>query len=225
MSSAKSLSDSDRHLLDSMVSLEEIKNAVWDCGSQKAPGPDGFSFMFVKKYWDIMKIDIQNFVMRLENKYPLSQIYLEWGFLPDNHRVYASMYWYALSASWKANVLSSRCRFNSLIKSECVRKPWYLSTSHLMFCLKLFLRPLEKVFRASFFWGATGDSRKLAWIKWSNILASLDKGGLGVGSLKAFNNSLLLKWRWRLLNKPPALWVEVQKSIHGNEAGIELKGC
>ncbi|GKC32603.1 putative RNA-directed DNA polymerase, eukaryota, reverse transcriptase zinc-binding domain protein [Tanacetum coccineum] len=64
MSSAKSLSDSDRHLLDSMVSLEEIKNAVWDCGSQKAPGPDGFSFMFVKKYWDIMKIDIQNFVMR-----------------------------------------------------------------------------------------------------------------------------------------------------------------
>ncbi|GJR44129.1 RNA-directed DNA polymerase, eukaryota, reverse transcriptase zinc-binding domain protein [Tanacetum coccineum] len=40
------------------------------------------------------------------------------------------------------------------------------------------------------------DSRKLAWIKWSNILASLDKGGLGV-----------LKW------------------IHGNEAGIELKGC
>ncbi|GJT69786.1 hypothetical protein Tco_1029072 [Tanacetum coccineum] len=28
MSSAKSLSDSDRHLLDSMVSLEEIENAV-----------------------------------------------------------------------------------------------------------------------------------------------------------------------------------------------------
>ncbi|GJV42827.1 hypothetical protein Tco_1427363 [Tanacetum coccineum] len=40
MSSAKSLSDSSHHLLDSMVSLEETKNA------------------------DIMKIDIQNFVMR-----------------------------------------------------------------------------------------------------------------------------------------------------------------
>ncbi|GJR97709.1 hypothetical protein Tco_0269883 [Tanacetum coccineum] len=64
MSSAKSLSDSDRHLLDYMVSLEEIKNAVWDCGSKKDPGPDGFSFLFVKKYWDIMKIDIQNFVVR-----------------------------------------------------------------------------------------------------------------------------------------------------------------
>ncbi|GJS36768.1 RNA-directed DNA polymerase, eukaryota, reverse transcriptase zinc-binding domain protein [Tanacetum coccineum] len=44
--------------------------------------------------------------------------------------------------------------------------------------------------------GSLGDTRKLAWIKWSNILASLDKGGLGV-----------------------------LKSIHGNEAGIELKGC
>ncbi|GKG32122.1 hypothetical protein Tco_0427072, partial [Tanacetum coccineum] len=38
-----------------------------------------------------------------------------------------------------------------------------------------------KSLRASFFWGATGDTRKLAWIKWSNILASLDKGSLGVG--------------------------------------------
>ncbi|GJV64184.1 RNA-directed DNA polymerase, eukaryota, reverse transcriptase zinc-binding domain protein [Tanacetum coccineum] len=47
----------------------------------------------------------------------------------------------------------------------------------------------------------------------------------GVGSLKAFNNSLAFKWRWRLLNKPSALWVDVLKSIHGNEDGIELKGC
>ncbi|GJX49843.1 hypothetical protein Tco_0276688 [Tanacetum coccineum] len=29
------------------VTLEEIKEAVWDCGSSKAPGPDGYSFAFV----------------------------------------------------------------------------------------------------------------------------------------------------------------------------------
>ncbi|GJX69706.1 putative RNA-directed DNA polymerase, eukaryota, reverse transcriptase zinc-binding domain protein [Tanacetum coccineum] len=40
-------------------------------------------------------------------------------------------------------------------------------------------------------------------------LASLDKGCLGVGSLKAFNMSLLLKWRWRLFHNPNALWVLV----------------
>ncbi|GKE65870.1 RNA-directed DNA polymerase, eukaryota, reverse transcriptase zinc-binding domain protein, partial [Tanacetum coccineum] len=41
MAAANRLSVSDAAYLDFMVSLEEIKNAVWDCGSQKAPGPDG----------------------------------------------------------------------------------------------------------------------------------------------------------------------------------------
>ncbi|GKB15680.1 putative RNA-directed DNA polymerase, eukaryota, reverse transcriptase zinc-binding domain protein, partial [Tanacetum coccineum] len=62
MTAAKRLTDSEVTYLDSMVSLEEIKNAVWDCGSQKARGPDGFSFMFIKKYWDLLHLDIQNFV-------------------------------------------------------------------------------------------------------------------------------------------------------------------
>ncbi|GKD36591.1 hypothetical protein Tco_1252100, partial [Tanacetum coccineum] len=57
------LSDSDHVYLDAVVSFKEIKHAVWDCGSQKAPGLDGFSFMFIKKYWDLLHLDIQNFVV------------------------------------------------------------------------------------------------------------------------------------------------------------------
>ncbi|GJT89350.1 RNA-directed DNA polymerase, eukaryota, reverse transcriptase zinc-binding domain protein [Tanacetum coccineum] len=41
---SKRLSDYDVIFLDSMVSLEEIKSAVWDCSSQKASGPMGFRF-------------------------------------------------------------------------------------------------------------------------------------------------------------------------------------
>ncbi|GKA69091.1 hypothetical protein Tco_0775155 [Tanacetum coccineum] len=89
---------------------------------------------------------------------------------------------------------------------------------------KTVVKSLESL-RASFFWGSSEDSKKLAWVKWSNILASLDKGGLGVGSLKAFNMSLLLKWRWRLFHNPNALWVHVVKAIHGDEAGIDIRGC
>ncbi|GKD81449.1 putative RNA-directed DNA polymerase, eukaryota, reverse transcriptase zinc-binding domain protein, partial [Tanacetum coccineum] len=40
----------------------EIKSAIWDCGSNKAPGPDGFTFAFVNKYWDLIKMDILEFV-------------------------------------------------------------------------------------------------------------------------------------------------------------------
>jgi len=38
--------------------LEEIKQAVWECGSDKSPGPDGFNFRFIKTFWDILKSDI-----------------------------------------------------------------------------------------------------------------------------------------------------------------------
>ena len=44
------------------VSLEEIKNAVWSCGSDKAPGPDGLTFCLIKRYWDVFKIDIADCV-------------------------------------------------------------------------------------------------------------------------------------------------------------------
>nr|GEY27301.1 RNA-directed DNA polymerase, eukaryota, reverse transcriptase zinc-binding domain protein [Tanacetum cinerariifolium] len=46
--------------------------------------------------------------------------------------------------------------------------------------------------------------------------------GLGVDSLKAFNSSLLLKWRCLFLKNPSSLWVRVVKSIHGDEADMEI---
>ncbi|GKC30851.1 RNA-directed DNA polymerase, eukaryota [Tanacetum coccineum] len=37
--------------LERGVSHDEIRSAVWDCGDNKSPGPDGFTFEFFKKYW------------------------------------------------------------------------------------------------------------------------------------------------------------------------------
>nr|GFD35650.1 RNA-directed DNA polymerase, eukaryota, reverse transcriptase zinc-binding domain protein [Tanacetum cinerariifolium] len=36
--------------LERGVSRDEIKRAVWNCGDNKSPGPDGFNFEFFKKY-------------------------------------------------------------------------------------------------------------------------------------------------------------------------------
>ncbi|GJU75640.1 putative RNA-directed DNA polymerase, eukaryota, reverse transcriptase zinc-binding domain protein [Tanacetum coccineum] len=52
----------DSEYLENHVSLDEIKSAIWNCGSNKAPGPNGFTFAFVKKYWDLIKMDFLEFV-------------------------------------------------------------------------------------------------------------------------------------------------------------------
>nr|GEZ63160.1 RNA-directed DNA polymerase, eukaryota [Tanacetum cinerariifolium] len=44
------LSQEDRQFIEREVSIDEIKKAVCDCGTDKAPGPDGFTFGFYRRY-------------------------------------------------------------------------------------------------------------------------------------------------------------------------------
>ncbi|GJY05304.1 putative RNA-directed DNA polymerase, eukaryota, reverse transcriptase zinc-binding domain protein [Tanacetum coccineum] len=50
----KQLSVEQRDFLDGWVSREEIRKAAWDCGVNKSPGPDGFTFEFFRKLWDLI---------------------------------------------------------------------------------------------------------------------------------------------------------------------------
>nr|GEV70837.1 RNA-directed DNA polymerase, eukaryota [Tanacetum cinerariifolium] len=43
--------------------LDEIKRAVWDCGGDRAPGPDGFTFNFFTTFWDLIESDVCRFVL------------------------------------------------------------------------------------------------------------------------------------------------------------------
>ncbi|GJR93502.1 RNA-directed DNA polymerase, eukaryota [Tanacetum coccineum] len=43
--------------LEMSISTEEIRNAVWACGENKSPGPDGFTFEFFRKFWGIIGPD------------------------------------------------------------------------------------------------------------------------------------------------------------------------
>ena len=40
---------------------EEISSAVWACGSDKSPGPDGFNFRFIKHFWKELKPEFLRF--------------------------------------------------------------------------------------------------------------------------------------------------------------------
>ncbi|KAJ0454037.1 putative RNA-directed DNA polymerase [Helianthus annuus] len=56
-SNMRKLSDSDAAMLDSRFSKEEIKAAVFGCDDDRAPGPDGINFRFVKRFWDLVESD------------------------------------------------------------------------------------------------------------------------------------------------------------------------
>jgi hypothetical protein len=45
-------------LLISPINEEEVKEAVYQMGGDKALGPDGFSLVFFLQFWDIFREDI-----------------------------------------------------------------------------------------------------------------------------------------------------------------------
>ncbi|GKD44506.1 hypothetical protein Tco_1269151, partial [Tanacetum coccineum] len=71
-----------------------------------------------------------------------------------------------------------------------------------------------------FFNGADLGGKKSMWVKWKNVLASKEKGGLGVSCLYALNRALMFKWVWRFITQRTSLWKRVIKAIHGDDGKI-----
>ncbi|GKV29211.1 hypothetical protein SLEP1_g38157 [Rubroshorea leprosula] len=56
------ISETEKDLLTEPFLEAEVKAAVWNCDSDKAPGPDGLSFGFLKAEWEVVKKDIMKFL-------------------------------------------------------------------------------------------------------------------------------------------------------------------
>lgn len=54
----KRISKAQSVLLTCEFSVEKIEAATRDYDSNKSPGPNGFNFMFIKKFWLILRDDI-----------------------------------------------------------------------------------------------------------------------------------------------------------------------
>ncbi|GJY81186.1 RNA-directed DNA polymerase, eukaryota, reverse transcriptase zinc-binding domain protein [Tanacetum coccineum] len=122
-------------------------------------------------------------------------------------------------SSRKANLLSIGGRL-TLIKAVLGSLGiYYLS---IFKAPESILNTLESL-RSKFFWGGSQDSKNMAWVKWSYVLPSFDKGGLNIGSLK--NLALLQKWRWRMFSSSNTLWVNTIKALHGQDGGLDNQGC
>ena len=49
--------------LEKLPTREEVKQAVWACGIDKALGFDGYNFKFIKEMWEVIKDEIYDSVM------------------------------------------------------------------------------------------------------------------------------------------------------------------
>ncbi|GJY89743.1 hypothetical protein Tco_0504939 [Tanacetum coccineum] len=84
---------------------------------------------------------------------------------------------------------------------------------------KKIIKQLESIHR-KFFWGGNSDDNKISWIAWDKVISPRQKGGLGIGSLLANNQSMLSKWWWRFRTEENALWYKVICFIHGPSGGM-----
>ncbi|GJW62420.1 hypothetical protein Tco_0111755 [Tanacetum coccineum] len=116
-------------------------------------------------------------------------------------------------SKWKMKTLSIGGRL-TLLKSVLGA----MSIYH-MSIFKVPMKVLHRMesIRSRFFNGVELNSKKAIWVKWCKVLASKDKGGLGVSSLFALNRALLIKWVWRFKTQNNLLWTRVIKAIHGDK--------
>jgi hypothetical protein len=72
---------------------------------------------------------------------------------------------------------------------------------------------IKKIVRIQreFLWGGIKGGKKISWVKWKDVCLPRGQGGLGVRDVGKVNSSLVIKWRWKILQKDNAVWKECWK--------------
>ena len=66
--------------------------------------------------------------------------------------------------------------------------------------------------RGNFFWQGASDDFKYHMAKMDTICRPKNQGGLGMINTKHMNDSLLVKWIWKILKGPNTIWYKLLKA-------------
>ncbi|KAG7587712.1 Reverse transcriptase zinc-binding domain [Arabidopsis suecica] len=72
----------------------------------------------------------------------------------------------------------------------------------------------------NFWWEKTSKQRGIPWIAWKKLQYSKKEGGLGFRDLAKFNDALLAKQAWRIIQHPHSLFAKIMKARYFRDESI-----
>ncbi|CAA7061632.1 unnamed protein product [Microthlaspi erraticum] len=79
--------------------------------------------------------------------------------------------------------------------------------TYTMFCFKLPVGLCKRIQSTltRFWWDAKPEKKKMCWVSWGKLTQSKKMGGLGFREIRSFDDGLLAKINWRILQSPNCL--------------------
>lgn len=118
-------------------------------------------------------------------------------------------------------------------KLSCVGKEVLLKTviqalpTYSMSCFKLTRGLCKKVTTkpSKYWWTGSLDRRGMHWQFWEKMAVPKDRGGLGFRDLELFNDAMLAKQVWRLLERPDSLCGRVLLGRYNQGGDVLTASC
>ncbi|KAL9426438.1 hypothetical protein AB3S75_033257 [Citrus x aurantiifolia] len=67
---------------------------------------------------------------------------------------------------------------------------------------------------AGFWWRAKKDRKSIHWTKWESLCHAKGRGGLGFRDFACFNQALIAKQSWRIIQNPESLLTKILQAIY-----------
>nr|GEW43716.1 reverse transcriptase domain, reverse transcriptase zinc-binding domain protein [Tanacetum cinerariifolium] len=117
-------------------------------------------------------------------------------------------------SKWKSDTLSIGRRATLISSVLGATGTYYFS----LFPMPATVNTKLESLRSKFFWGSDHNTKKIPWISWKQVIASKDKGGLGIGTIHGENGDTSSFYNHV---RDQGVWGRITRSINiMNEKGL-----